>query len=264
MRERDPAVRVEHISHVYVSGKSAFLALEHVGFTLAAGQFASLVGPSGCGKTTLLSIIAGLIEPTAGTVEIGGKRVTGPSRQVGYMLQSDYLFPWRTILDNCVIGLEVSGRVTDAHRSEAVRLLGEMGLNDVAGKYPHQLSGGMRQRVALVRTLMTSPELLLLDEPFSALDYQTKLTLEEQVSGTLKAWRKSALLVTHDIAEAIAMSDRVIVLDRGPGRVRRDIAVPDSIRAAGPLKAREMPGFHKLFNEIWNEFEEMEAKEEPS
>lgn len=255
-----PAVGIRDLTHVYVSGKGAFVALEKVGFTLEAGEFVSLVGPSGCGKTTILSIIAGLITPTEGHVEIGGHPVSGPSRKVGYMLQHDYLFPWRTILANSVIGLELNGNVTSEQKTEAVRLLAEMGLEDVAGNYPHQLSGGMRQRVALVRTLITSPDILLLDEPFSALDYQTKLKLEQLVSETLRARRKSAILVTHDITEAIAMSDRVIVLDRGPGRVRREISVPGSIRAASPMKAREMPGFHALFNEIWGELEEMEAR----
>ncbi|TMV52349.1 ABC transporter ATP-binding protein [Paenibacillus mesophilus] len=259
-----PAVGIHDLTHVYVSGKGAFVALEKVGFTLEAGEFVSLVGPSGCGKTTILSIIAGLIEPTEGHVEVGGQPVSGPSRKVGYMLQHDYLFPWRTILANSVIGLELNGKVTGEQKAEAVRLLAEMGLKDVAGSYPHQLSGGMRQRVALVRTLITSPDILLLDEPFSALDYQTKLTLEQLVSETLRSRRKSAVLVTHDITEAIAMSDRVIVLDRGPGRVRREILVPGPIRSACPMKAREMPGFHALFNEIWGELEEMEARREPS
>ncbi|MEF3302950.1 ABC transporter ATP-binding protein [Paenibacillus sp. GYB003] len=264
MKEKQAAVRLTDVSHVYVSGKGALLALERIGFELDEDEFVSLVGPSGCGKTTLLSVVAGLIVPTEGRVEIGGRRVTGPSRQVGYMLQHDYLFPWRTIENNCLIGLELHGKVTDAQRTDALRLLKEMGLGDVAAKYPHQLSGGMRQRVALVRTLIASPELLLLDEPFSALDYQTKLTLEQLVSETLRKRRKPAILVTHDISEAIAMSDRVIVMDRGPGRVRRDIRVPDEIRAASPMKARELPGFHALFGEIWGEFEEMEARREPS
>lgn len=264
MNDANSAVSVYDVSHVYVTGKGAFTALERVGFEIESGEFVSLVGPSGCGKTTLLSIIAGLIDPTEGHVEIGGRKVTGPSRQIGYMLQHDYLFPWRTILDNSLIGLELHGKVDDSQKNEAVRLLAEMGLADVAAKYPSQLSGGMRQRVALVRTLVTSPDILLLDEPFSALDYQTKLTLEQLVSETLRKRRKSAVLVTHDISEAIAMSDRVIVMDRGPGKVRRDIRVPDAIRAATPMKAREMSGFHVLFHEIWSEFEEMEARRDPS
>ncbi|RKN87005.1 ABC transporter ATP-binding protein [Paenibacillus ginsengarvi] len=263
MDEAKPSVVLQEVSHVYVSGKTAFLALERIGFTLQAGEFVSLVGPSGCGKTTLLSIVAGLIAPTAGRVEVGGKAVTGPSRQIGYMLQHDYLFPWRTILDNSLIGLELHGNITEGQRSEALGLLAEMGLGDVAGQYPHQLSGGMRQRVALVRTLVTSPDILLLDEPFSALDYQTKLQLEQLIADTLRKWGKSALLVTHDISEAIAMSDRIIVMDRRPGRLRRDIRIPEEIRAASPMKAREMPGFHRLFGEIWNEFEDMEARREP-
>jgi NitT/TauT family transport system ATP-binding protein len=254
----EPAIRLHDVTHVYVSGKDAFLALENVGFTVEAGEFVSLVGPSGCGKTTILSMIAGLIRPTEGRVELAGKSVAGPSSRVGYMLQHDYLFPWRTILDNTVIGFELKGRVTNDHRREAVRLLEEMGLSGVAGHYPDQLSGGMRQRVALVRTLVGSPDLLLLDEPFSALDYQTKLSLEKLVSDTLRERGKTAVLVTHDISEAIAMSDRVIVMDRSPGRLRREVIIPDEIRREHPVKARELPRFHELFHEIWGEFEEME------
>ncbi|PYI55989.1 ABC transporter ATP-binding protein [Paenibacillus flagellatus] len=256
------AVGIYGASHVYVSGKGAFLAVDRVSFALEAGEFVSLVGPSGCGKTTILSMIAGLIEPTEGRVEVGGSRVRGPSDRIGYMLQHDYLFPWRTILDNALIGLELKGKVTEQQKKSAVRLMEEMGLDGVESKYPHQLSGGMRQRAALVRTLMTSPDILLLDEPFSALDYQTKLLLERLVSDTLRSRGKSALLVTHDISEAIAMSDRVIVLDHSPGRVRKEIVVPEPIRRETPMKARELPDFHALFNGIWKEFEEMESRGE--
>ncbi|MEF3310926.1 ABC transporter ATP-binding protein [Paenibacillus sp. GYB004] len=260
MTDKKPAVVLNDVTHVYVSDKGASLAVDRVGLSLAQGEFVSLVGPSGCGKTTLLSIIAGLIEPTAGVVQLFGQPVDGPSSKVGYMLQHDYLFPWRTILDNACIGLELQGKVTDEHKKNVTRMLGEMGLADVVSRYPHQLSGGMRQRAALVRTLATSPDIMLLDEPFSALDYQTKLQLEQLVLDTLRARRKSAILVTHDITEAIAMSDRVIVLDHSPGRVRREMSIPGPIREASPMKARELPGFHSLFNEIWNEFEEMEAR----
>lgn len=257
-----PAVRLHDVTHVYVTDKGAFLAVDRIGFSLGSGEFVSLVGPSGCGKTTILSIIAGLIRPTEGSVEVGGKPVEGPSVRVGYMLQHDYLFPWRTIVENALIGLELTGQLNDEKKRYTLHLLEEMGLGGVANRYPHQLSGGMRQRVALVRTLATSPELLLLDEPFSALDYQTKLQLEELVVSTLKARQKSALLVTHDISEAIALSDRILVLDRSPGRVRREIDIPDDIRQASPLAARELPAFHRIFREIWSEFEAMESRRE--
>jgi NitT/TauT family transport system ATP-binding protein len=254
-----PAVELSDVTHVYVNDKGAFLAVEGIGFTIEAGQIVSLIGPSGCGKTTVLSMIAGLIKPTEGKIEVGGEQVTGPSRKIGYMLQQDYLFPWRTILDNATIGLELNGLLNEQSKAETERLLDEMGLAGTGNRYPHQLSGGMRQRAAFVRTLATSPELLLLDEPFSALDYQTKLKLEQFVANTLKSKNKTALLVTHDISEAIAMSDRIIMMDRNPGRIRKQFAVPEPVRRADPLKARELPEFHRLFNMIWSEFEVLES-----
>lgn len=256
----DAAVELRNVTHVYVGDAGALVAVENVRLSVASGEFVSLVGPSGCGKTTILSIIAGLIRPTLGQVRVGGQPVEGPSPKVGYMLQQDYLFPWRTIYENAVIGLELANRLTAEKKEYVLHLLDEMGLLSFKRHYPHQLSGGMRQRVALVRTLATEPDLLLLDEPFSALDYQTKLQLEDLVAKTLRAHRKTALLVTHDISEAIAMSHRVIVLAPNPGRVRREIVLPEPLRQALPLEAREKVGFHELFKEIWGEFVAMEQK----
>ncbi|WP_166241595.1 ABC transporter ATP-binding protein [Paenibacillus turpanensis] len=257
-----PAVQLQGVTHVYVSKKKAMLAVENIDLDLYPGEFVSLVGPSGCGKTTILSIIAGLLDPTIGRAEIAGRKVTGPSSRVGYMLQQDYLFPWRTIWQNALIGIELSGSLTKEKRDYTLHLLEEMGLLDAVDQYPSQLSGGMRQRAALVRTLAVEPEILLLDEPFSALDYQTKLQLEELVSQTLRSRSKTALLVTHDLSEAIAMSDRVIVLDRNPGRVRKVMEVPAEIRKASPMRARELPGFHELFRELWQELEQADEKGE--
>lgn len=255
-------VRLSGVTHVYVTKQGASLALDKIDFTLGQGEFVSLVGPSGCGKTTLLSIIAGLIRPTSGTVEVNGQTVTAPSVQVGYMLQQDYLFPWRTIWDNALVGLELTGRVNKETKAYTMHLLEEMGLADSVKRYPSQLSGGMRQRVALVRTLAAEPDILLLDEPFSALDYQTKLQLEDLVAATLSKHRKTAVLVTHDISEAIAMSDRVVILDRNPGRVRKELAIPDDMRVMSPFQAREAEGFHPLFHVIWQEFEAMDRRGE--
>ncbi|RTE11101.1 ABC transporter ATP-binding protein [Paenibacillus whitsoniae] len=248
------AVKVTGVTHVYVTEERATLAVQDIDFSIGQGEFVSLIGPSGCGKTTLLSMIAGLILPTAGGVEVGGEPVRGPSSKVGYMLQQDYLFPWRTIEANSWFGLEIEGRLTPETKQSTLELLDEMGLLRFKDYYPTQLSGGMRQRVALVRTLATDPELLLLDEPFSALDYQTKLQLEDLVLRTLRAKKKTALLVTHDMSEAIAMSDRILVLDPNPGRLRRVFDVPADIRSASPLLARELPSFHGLFREVWQEF----------
>jgi len=257
----EPSLLLDGITHVYVTDRGASLAVDDIALAVHTGEFVSLVGPSGCGKTTLLSIIAGLIRPTEGTVWVAGQPGGKPSPRVGYMLQQDYLFPWRTILDNALLGLELHGKAGDSRKKWILHLLDELGLLQVRDSYPHQLSGGMRQRAALVRTLATEPDLLLLDEPFSALDYQTRLQLEELILDILRTHRKTALLVTHDISEAIAMSDRVLVMGRNPGRIRHEIRIPDSIRKASPIEARELPGFHSLFHEIWQELEDPDGKE---
>lgn len=253
-----PAMELRGVSHVYVNDKGAYLAVEGIQLAVARGEFVSLVGPSGCGKTTLLSLLAGLFSPTIGHVLLDGKDVTGPAPQVGYMLQQDYLFPWRTIADNAAVGLEIQGRKTQQGMERVAEWLAELGLEGSGGRYPHELSGGMRQRVALVRTLVTEPEVLLLDEPFSALDLQIKLQLEDLVQETLRRLGKTAVLVTHDLAEAVAMSDRIIVMGRGPGRIVREIIVPEALRAATPLQARGLPEYSELFQELWEELEDKE------
>ncbi|SMF86502.1 NitT/TauT family transport system ATP-binding protein [Paenibacillus uliginis N3/975] len=256
-----PVVELRNIAHVYVTDREASLAVEGIQLKVLPGEFISLVGPSGCGKTTILSIIAGLLQPSRGEAKVYGHTVNGPSPEVGYMLQQDYLFPWRTILDNTLIGLELTDRLTDESRYNTVELLKEMGLGASISLYPQQLSGGMRQRVALVRTLSTDPGLLLLDEPFSALDYQTKLQLEDLIVETLHDRNKTAILVTHDLSEAIAMSDRVVLLNRNPGRIHRTFEVPEHIRKVQPFYARKEAGFNELFHEIWREMEVIGGKE---
>ncbi|WP_019534179.1 ABC transporter ATP-binding protein [Paenibacillus ginsengihumi] len=255
------AIELAGVSHVFVNEKGAFLALRDIDLRVRRGEFVSLIGPSGCGKTTLLSLISGLLVPTSGTVTAFGEPVGGPSGapKVGYMLQQDYLFPWRSIFANAAFGLEMLGRLDGKGKQAVSELLAELGLAAHAERYPHQLSGGMRQRVALARTLATEPDILLLDEPFSALDYQTKLQLEDLVWETLKSRGKTALLVTHDITEAIAMSDRIVVLEPNPGRIRSEVEVPDAIRQAVPFSARERAGFQELFHTLWKHFEDMEA-----
>lgn len=250
-----PVLELQQLSHVYVNEKEASLAVEQIDLTVDRGEFISLVGPSGCGKTTVLSLLAGLFPPTKGQVLLGGERVEGPSPKVGYMLQQDYLFPWRTIRENAAIGLEISGRKTEKTLRAVDELLSELGLPDAGGRYPHELSGGMRQRVALARTLATEPEVLLLDEPFSALDLHIKLQLEDLVHQTLKRLGKTAVLVTHDLAEAAAMSDRIIVLGRNPGHIRSEILVHEPIRAAAPMAARKLPSFQELFDSLWAELD---------
>lgn len=249
------AVELADVTHVYVTRKEATLSVDQINLTLAKGEFGSLIGPSGCGKTTILSLIAGLIRPTAGAVLRNGRPVHGPSVKAGYMMQQDYLFPWRTIWENVTIGLKLAGLSTPENEAYVGRLLEEVGLSGARDRYPHQLSGGMRQRAALVRTLSVRPDLLLLDEPFSALDYYTKLQLEELIADMLAARGISALLVTHDISEAIAMSDKIWIMRKNPGRIRRKMDIPARVRAASPLEARKLPEFHDLFEEVWQLFD---------
>ncbi|AGT33193.1 spermidine/putrescine ABC transporter ATP-binding protein [Geobacillus genomosp. 3] len=257
---------VDRLSHTYFTKTTAVTALADVSLSVEKGEFVSFLGPSGCGKTTLLSIIAGLIEPTEGTVLIegeplwpGGADARAARRAVGYMLQQDYLFPWKTIEENVLLGLKLTGTLTAATRERALALLADIGLGGVESYHPGQLSGGMRQRAALVRTLATDPKLLLLDEPFSALDQQTKLKLEELVWTTLRQYGKTAVLVTHDIEEAIAMSDRIFLLSPRPGRLVRTFAIPDELRRCPPLAARRHPAFSPLFQSIWKEMEALES-----
>jgi NitT/TauT family transport system ATP-binding protein len=251
----ETAIEFHQVTKNYITRQGETEALRDISFNVPQGSFISLVGPSGCGKTTILSMIAGLFSSTEGEMHIFGKKITGNSARIGYMLQQDYLLGWRTIFENVTIGLELRGMNNDQTRAHARYLLKEMKLSDVIDKFPHHLSGGMRQRVALVRTLATNPDILLLDEPFSALDYQTKLNLEDLVAETLKRHDKTAVLVTHDISEAIAMSDQVIVLDKNPGRIKKVFDIPAGIRGKIPFHAREDEGFQPLFQKIWKELD---------
>ena len=222
----DAKVLVEDVSVDYVTVEGVTRAIQQVNLGLAEGEFVALVGPSGCGKSTLLSLVAGLLEPTSGRVTIDTREVKGPSRRVGYMLQEDYLFPWRDILSNVTLGLEVQGRLNSETREKARGLLEKYGLGEFVHHRPHQLSGGMRQRVALIRTLATDPDVLMLDEPLSALDYQTRLTLQEEMAHILREENKTVLLVTHNIHEAVSMSDRVLVMTKRPGTIKRSYDIP--------------------------------------
>ncbi|WP_139489453.1 ABC transporter ATP-binding protein [Brevibacillus dissolubilis] len=248
-------IELRHVTHLYVTPRQAFMAVKGIDLRVEEGEFICLVGPSGCGKTTLLSLIAGLEKPTAGKIFIDGVEIKGPSRQVGYMLQQDYLFNWRTIEENVMLGLDIQHIRSKETEEYALHLLEEMELINFRHSYPHQLSGGMRQRVALVRTLTCQPDILLLDEPFSALDYQTKLKLEDLIIETLRRHKKTAILVTHDLNEAVAMGDRVFVLDRNPGRIRKEVMIPPHIREPLPFYARNEEGFTTLFNQVWKEME---------
>lgn len=253
---------INHIHHTYFTRTTATTALQDVSLEVENGEFISFLGPSGCGKTTLLSIIAGLVSPTEGHVLLDGNPIKKNNQGTGYMLQQDYLFPWKTIEENVLLGLKLTGKLNERTKANAFSLLEKMDLRNVRSLYPRQLSGGMRQRVALVRTLATEPKLLLLDEPFSALDYQTKLKLEDLVSDTLQAFQKTAILVTHDIGEAIAMSDRIILFSNQPGTIHQTFSVPGQIRALSPFMARNDQAYTLLFHQIWEELESLETKNE--
>lgn len=233
-------------------------ALRELSFEVAAGEFVGIVGPSGCGKSTLLSLIAGIYAPTTGAVLIDGRRVSGPTSACGYMLQHDHLFGWRTIMENVMLGPQIQRQDLAAARLRGRELLGRYGLGDFVDHYPHQLSGGMRQRAALARTLCTEPDVLLLDEPFSALDFQTRLTIADEIGLILRAEGKTVILVTHDISEAISMTDRVIVLSRRPGRIKAEHLITfGSARGArpSPFLARSAPEFPEYFDVIWKELD---------
>ena len=253
-----PKVELRDIGLRYYTRTGEVEALRAVSLDVAPGEFVSIVGPSGCGKSTLLSLIAGILQPTAGTVLIDGKPVSGPTQTCGYMLQDDHLFGWRSILDNVLLGPEVQGTDMKAAREHGRQLLGRYGLGDFMDHYPHQLSGGMRQRAALARTLCTRPEVLLLDEPFSALDYQTRLAISDEIGLILREEGKTVILVTHDISEAISMTDRVIVLGRRPGHVKSEHRISFPSIPGGrpsPFAARSAAEFRDYFNVIWEELD---------
>jgi NitT/TauT family transport system ATP-binding protein len=249
-------VELRNVGLRYFGKEGETEALKDISFAVAPGEFVAIIGPSGCGKSTLLSLISGLAAPTEGSVLIDGKPVTGPNRKVGYMLQQDYLFEWRTILENTVLGAEIQGVPMAKARERAKQLLTRYGLGQFLNHLPRQLSGGMRQRAALARTLCTAPDVVLLDEPFSALDSQTRLALAEEITEILRREAKTVILITHDIGEAVSMAERVIVLTRRPGHVKSEHA----IRFAGDgrpttMAARDAPEFNAYFKTLWQELD---------
>ena len=220
-----------------------------------SGEFVVLVGPSGCGKSTILSALAGLIKPSEGKIEYYPTKTIKKKPSIGYMLQQDHLFQWRTILQNTTLGLEIQNKNTKENIRKTKELLDEYGLSDFINHYPNQLSGGMRQRVALIRTLAVDPEILLLDEPFSALDYQTRLAVADDIGSIIKNEKRTAVMVTHDISEAISMADRVVVLSKRPGTVKKIHEIKLSCSKQTPIIRREAPEFREYFNEIWKELD---------
>ncbi len=234
----------DDVSLTYHTKRGETSAAEHLTFGVSEGEFVAIIGPSGCGKTTLLSLAAGLLKPSQGKVKSQGS--------FGYMLQKDELFSWRTIEKNIFLPLEIKKQSTPQSKDRAKKLAVKYGLGDFLSAYPPQLSGGMRQRAALIRTLATDPDILLLDEPFSALDYQTRLNVCEDVAGIIRSERKTALLITHDISEAISLADRILVLTKRPARVAFTHKMNFG-EVGNPLKRREMPQFSGWFELLWKE-----------
>ena len=212
-----------------IAGTPPFTAVYGLSLKVGRGEFVSVVGPSGCGKSTLLNLVAGLDRPSEGTVSLHGVEVSGPNSSVGFMLQKDLLLPWRTVLHNVEFGLEARKMSSQQRRERALRELTRCRLTDYADRYPHQISGGQRQRAALARTLAINPDIVLLDEPFSALDAQTKLVLQKSFAETIAESRLTTLLITHDLSEAVGMSDRILVMSDRPGRIVEeiDVGLPD-------------------------------------
>lgn len=243
-----PILRVNHLKKIYHTKQGETPAIEEVSFSLNPGEFIAIVGPSGCGKSTILSILCNLLEKSGGTIE------TDKDTSFGYMLQQDCLFPWRTILDNCLLGLEITNQNTEENKQHVLQLLKTYGLEEFIHSYPANLSGGMRQRVALIRTLATKPDILLLDEPFSALDYQSRLAVSDDVYRIIKQEKKSAIMVTHDLAEAISMADRIIVLTERPCQIKNIHSIHFEHRST-PIENRKCKEFSKYYDQIWKEID---------
>jgi NitT/TauT family transport system ATP-binding protein len=250
-----PAVKIEGISKCYHTPDGEICALKDISFEVRKGEFIGIVGPSGCGKSTLLSLIAGLLQPSEGKIFIFGEHLKGVNPKIGYMLQSDSLFEWRSIFRNTLLGLEIQNQLSSRNIQAVEQLLTKYGLSAFRDHRPSQLSGGMRQRVALIRTLAVNPDILLLDEAFSALDYQTRLAVNDDIYNIIKKEGKTAIMVTHDIAEAISMSERLYVISKRPGSIKLAMDIHFDIEQRTPLKSRETPGFQRYFNQVWKELD---------
>ena len=241
-------LKINNLSKKYHNKTSEIKAIENLSLNVYQDEILAIVGPSGCGKSTLLSILAGLEEKGEGTITYNG------NYKIGYMLQNDSLFPWLTILDNALIGLEITKNKTKENIDRCIKLLKKYGLYEFRNQYPNSLSGGMRQRVALIRTLATNPELLLLDEPYSALDYQTRLALSSDMYNIIKNEKKTVILITHDIAEAVSMADRVIVLSKRPCSVKKEYSIILENKL-NPISNRKDPKFNYYYDMIWRDLD---------
>jgi NitT/TauT family transport system ATP-binding protein len=252
-------LELKDISYSYHNLSGETPALQNISFGVGEGEFVAIVGASGCGKTTLLSIIAGLLSPEGGTITVNNPDGSLHYPRVGYMLQRDHLLEWRTIYRNAILGLEIN-HMMDKERLDYVdRLFHDYDLENFKEKHPSELSGGMKQRVALIRTLALNPQLLLLDEPFSALDYQTRLMVSADICRLIRKTGKTVIIITHDLSEAISLADRVVILSCRPAVVKREVPIRLTMVDDSPLAARKAPEFQHYFNLLWEELTSEEA-----
>ena len=241
-------LKVKNLRKIYHTKNSEILAVDNFSLNLKKGEFVAIVGPSGCGKSTILSILCGLDKPSSGTTQID------KNLKFGYMLQGDNLFDWRTIYKNCLLGLELENKLTNENIKYVNKLLDTYGLKDFKKAYPNNLSGGMRQRVSLIRTLATKPDILFLDEPFSALDYQTRLAVSDDVYQIIKKEKKSAIMVTHDLSEAISMADRIIVMSPRPSKIKSIYEIKLTNKST-PIQNRKAKEFAYYYDKIWKDID---------
>ena len=248
-------LELKDINLTYHSLKGETQTLDNISFKVEEGDFLSIVGPSGCGKSSLLNIISGLIPPSSGSILFKGAPIKDISSKIGYMFQKDNLFPWLTVLENVKLGLKIRKSITKEALDRINSLLDFYGLKSFKNYYPHELSGGMRQRVALIRTLALNPDLLILDEPFSALDYQTRLKVCDDIYEIIKQENKTALMVTHDISEAVSTSNKILILSKRPAQIKDILNINFQNENLSPLKRREASEFKDYFNHIWKELD---------
>ncbi|MCI6716660.1 MAG: ABC transporter ATP-binding protein [Bacilli bacterium] len=239
---------INNVSKSFYTKLGELEVINNLNLELNSGEIIAIVGPSGSGKSTILNLISGLLKPNEGKINVYGN--------LGYMFQKDQLFEWRTVWKNILIGLEIRRQITEERKKEIEEMLKKYDLADFVNNYPHELSGGMRQRIALIRTLALKPNILLLDEPFSALDYQTRIKVSDDVYNIIRNEKLSAILVTHDISEAIAMADRVIVLSKRPATLKGNHIIEMQEESVTPLLKRKDPNFRMYFDEIWSELNE--------
>lgn len=244
-----PVLTCRDVCYSYHSLNGETRALTNISFQINKGEFVAIVGPSGCGKSTLLSLIAGLNVPESGEILLEG----ADREKIGYMLQQDHLFEWRSIMRNILLGPEINGTLTKDKEEFALKLLKDYGLYRFKDKRPGELSGGMKQRAALIRTMVMEPELLLLDEPFSALDYQTRLIVSGDIGRIIKRTGITAVLITHDLSEAISLADRIIILSKRPATVKKEIPIHLSLKDDSLLAPRSAPEFGNYFSILWKE-----------